>query len=130
MVHEQINPSFKTEAATAIRVLRQHVQWKPGKAVAHLEKRKTMGHLSSESSVEDYNDLIQGLAQKENHLVYLYQFGSDRYYAVKGPVEDTEWLVIATRDGRIETAFPPDTIDEYLNKRGFVLIGTIREVLA
>ena len=89
-----------------------------------------MDHLSSESSVEDYNRMIQNLAQKESHLVYLYQFGAERYYAIRGPIDSKEWLVIATRDGRIETAFPPDKIDEYLNKRGFVLIGTIQEVFA
>ena len=40
------------------------------------------------------------------------------------------WLVISTREGVVETAFPPDAVDDYLNKRGFVLTGTIREVLA
>ena len=130
MAHEQIGQSGKTEAVAVIRALRQRVQWKPGKAATHLEKRKTMGHLPSEFSIEDYNGVIQNLAQKESCFVYLYQFGSERYYAIRGLVDEREWLVIATRDGRIETAFPPDKIDEYFNKRGFVLIGTIQEVLA
>jgi hypothetical protein len=120
---------FRKEATAAIQSLRQRVHWKPGKAAAHLEKRKIMGHLSSESSPEDYNEMIRDLAQKESCLVYLYQFGSERYYAIRGPVGGIEWLVIATRDGRVETAFPPDKIDGYLEKRGFVLIGTIQEVL-
>ncbi len=89
-----------------------------------------MWHLSSEASVEDYNEMIQNLAQRESHLVYLYQFGAERYYAIRGSLGGTDWLVIATRDGRMETAFPPDDIDEYLNKRGFVLLGTIQEVFA
>jgi len=129
MVNEQVDPSFRTEAAAAIRVLRQRVQWKPGKAAAHLEKRKTMGHLSPESSVEDYNGVIQDLAREEKPHVYLYRFGSERYYAVRGAVSGAEWLAIATKEGIMETAFPPDKTDEYLNKRGFVLIGTIQEVL-
>ena len=55
---------------------------------------------------------------------------AERYYAVRGLVSSIEWLVIATREGIVETAFPPDTVDEYLSKRQFVLIGTIQEVLA
>ena len=121
---------FRTEAIAVIYSLRQRIQWKPGKVVAHLEKRKIMGHLSSQSSVEDYNRMIQNLAQSESHCVYLYQFGTERYFTIRGPLDGTDWLVIATRDGRIETAFPPDNIDEYLNKRGFVLLGTIQEVFA
>ena len=55
--------------------------------------------------------------------------GSERYYAVRGLVGRTEWLVISTKEGVVETAFPPDDMADYLRKRGFALIGTIREML-
>lgn len=29
----------------------------------------------------------------------------------------------------METAFPPEDMDDYLGKRGFILIGTIKDVL-
>jgi hypothetical protein len=88
-----------------------------------------MGHLSAELSVEDYNGLIQDLVREGSHRVYLYRFGSERYYTVRGTVSGAEWLVIATKEGIVETAFPPDMVDDYLNKRGFVPLGTIQEVL-
>lgn len=130
MVHESANLLFRREATVTLKALRQRIQWKPGKAASHLEKRKVMGHLPQESSVEDYNGVIRDLVSDAEHAVYVYRFGSERYYAIKGPVSGMEWLVIATRDGVVETAFPPDRVDEYLHKRGFVLIGTINEVLA
>ncbi len=130
MVNEQVDPLFRIEAADTIRFLRQRIQWKPGKAVTHLQKRQAMGHLSPELSVEDYNGVIRDLVREERHRVYFYRFGSERYYAVRGLVSSIEWLVIATREGIVETVFPPDTVDEYLSKRQFVLIGTIQEVLA
>jgi len=74
--------------------------------------------------------LIQALVQEAEHQVYLYRFASERYYAVRGMVGRTEWLVISTKEGVVETAFPPDAMDDYLSKRGFVLMSTIREVLA
>jgi len=125
------NPQlYKEEAAAALRTLGQGVLWKPGKATVHLKKRKAMNHLPAESPLEEYNDLIQTLVQEGRHQVYLYRFGSERYYAVRGTAQDAEWLVIATREGVVETAFPPDAMDDSLNRRGFVFIGTIQEVLA
>ena len=88
---------YKEEAAATLRALRQHIRWKPGKAAVHLEKRKALGHLSTELSVEDYNGLIQDLVQEGGHRIYLYRFGSEIYYAVRGTVSSVEWLVIATR---------------------------------
>ena len=120
----------KGEAAAAIRALRQQVRWKPGKAAAHLEKRKALGHLSMETTSAEYNRLIQALIEEDGHQVYLYAFGSERYYAVAGNIDGKEWIVIASQAGVIETAFPPYAMEEYLNKRGFVLLGTITEVLS
>lgn len=118
----------RQEAAMALKVLEQHVLWKPGKAVGHLEKRKRMGHLAANVSLEEYNGLIQALLRERSNQVYLYRFDSERYYAIRGRERDVEWLIIVTRAGIIETAFPPDAIEEYLYRRGFVAIGTIREV--
>jgi hypothetical protein len=38
------------------------------------------------------------------------------------------WLVIFDRDGILETAFPPDDLVTYLEKRGFVLLGKMQEI--
>lgn len=118
----------RREAAAALKALKQRVQWKPGKALSHLEKRKGMGHLGAEVTSEEYNRLIQSLVEEEGSRVYVYRFGSERYYAVRGTVRTVEWLVIVTREGVVETAFPPDSVDQYLRRRGFVLMGALREV--
>ncbi|HKA56817.1 MAG TPA: hypothetical protein VKJ47_24495 [Candidatus Binatia bacterium] len=127
---EETLQASKSEAAASLKVLRRRIRWKPGKAAAHLKKRKALGHLPAETSVEEYNRLIQALVQEAEHQVYLYRFGSERYYAVRGMIGRTEWLVISTKEGAVETAFPPDVMDDYLSKRGFVPVGTIREVSA
>jgi hypothetical protein len=121
--------SYRKEVAATLKALGQRIRWKPGKAAVHLEKRKVLGHLSAKSSITEYNRLIQALVQEAEHQVYLYRFGSERYYAVRGLVGKTEWLVISTKEGVVETAFPPDDMVDYLRKRGFALIGTIREML-
>lgn len=130
MGSEGTGERYRKEAALALRGLRQRVRWKPGKALIHLEKRKAMGHLPPQASVEDYRSVIQALVREEKNQVLLYRFGSERYYAARGTVSSVDWIVIVTRAGVVETAFPPDRIEEYLTKRGFVLIGTIQEVLA
>jgi hypothetical protein len=38
------------------------------------------------------------------------------------------WLVIFDRDGILETAFPPDDLVTYPEKRGFVLLGKMPEI--
>jgi len=119
----------RAEAASALAAVRREIRWKPGKDVDHLEKRKAMGHLPQGSSLEDYNSLIGRLVAEEGNLVYLYEFGGTRYYAVRGKLQGVEWLVIFARDGLIETAFPPDDIGSYLGKRGFHPLGKIGEVL-
>ncbi len=53
------------------------------------------------------------------------------YYGVPGFTKGrvSEWFVIFGVGGILETAFPPKNIDEYLENRGFVLFGRIKEVL-
>ena len=121
---------YKQEAAASLRTLRHRVQWKPGKALSHLEKRKSLRHLRAATSLREYNELIQSLVKEETNLVYLYRHGSERYYAVNGRIGSREWLLIATRAGVVETAFLPDAMEEYLQRRGFIAMGTVREVFA
>ena len=64
-----------------------------------------MGHLSSQTTIQEYNGLIQALIQENTHRVYLYRFGIDQYSAVRGVVQGREWLVIATKEGIMERPF-------------------------
>ena len=58
-----------------------------------------------------------------------YQVGEHSYYAVRGKVEEREWLVIFDAQGVLETAFPPNDIDDHLNRQGFEYVGTVGEIL-
>ena len=40
-----------------------------------------------------------------------------------GATHNREWLVIFGGDGLMETAFPPEDMDDYIERRGFVLLG-------
>ena len=66
---------------------------------------------------------------QRSHIMYLYDFMGIYYYAVRGFVGGNEWLVIFGRDGLMETAFPPQDMDEYLEHRGFVFLGRIEEIM-
>ena len=117
------------EAKRAVSRLRVAVYWKPGKDIQHLEKRKALGHLPQDCQIKDYNKLISELVQGLENEVYLYEFGSQRYYMVRGKIKEKEWIVILSKEGIIETAFPPQKIEEYLSKRNAALLGKIGEIV-
>lgn len=121
--------THRQAAAEAIRALRHQVQWKPEKDEQHLAKRKAMGHLPDEATVEDYDALISAVLDEANSLVYHYPFGGKDYYAVSGEAQGAMWLIIFGGDGIMETAFPPDDLTDYLTKRGFVPLGRMEEVI-
>ena len=120
--------THRQAVAQALRHLRQQVQWKPHKEAQHLTKRKRMGHLHGEATVDDYNALISVVVHEADSLLYHYPFSTRDYYAVSGQVEGVTWLVIFGIDGILETAFPPRDLDTYLTKRGFELLGRMGEI--
>jgi hypothetical protein len=123
-----LSPEERAKLLDAVHGIRKTVQWKPGKDIVHLTKRQNMKHLNASASLLDYNGLISALARNERNLVYLYEF-SGTYYAIRGFVEQKEWLIVFGASGLMETAFPPENIDDYLKHRGFVLLARIEEVL-
>ena len=118
-----------TRAAKALLALRSRVRWKPGKDLQHLEKRKLLGHLPPAATIEQYDDLIAGVARDGNAFVYDYLFGVKEYFAVAGVVDGVDWLVIFAPDGLMETAFPPDDLDWYLADQRMVTVGRVRNIL-
>lgn len=113
----------------ALRKAREKVRWKPGKGAAHLKKRQRMKHLHASSSLSDYEHVILDIVKDSNNCLYLYDSKGIHYYAVRGYTDKREWLVIFGNSGIMETAFPPENMDEYLRGRGFLFIGRIDEVL-
>jgi hypothetical protein len=88
-----------------------------------------MGHISPSASLLDYEEIIRDLVGNKSNILYIYEWKVADFYAVRGFVQEREWLVIFGINGLMETAFPPEDMDAYLNKRGLVLIGSIKEVL-
>ena len=88
-----------------------------------------MKHLTLSASLLDYHEVISALIENERNIIYLYEFKGTHYYAVRGFIDEKEWLVIFGTSGVMETAFPPENIDHYLEHRGFVPLGRIEEVL-
>lgn len=127
--NDEIPNQWLLEASSALSALREKIRWKPGKGEKHLEKRKAMGHLSQSFALEDYNDLISKLIMNEANMVYLYEFGMKRYFAVRGKVQGVDWIVIFGKDGIMETAFPPEDIDGYIEDRTFKPLGKLEEVM-
>ena len=120
---------LSVEVAEALRKVRAQRQWKPGRDIAHLRKRQRRGHLLAEAAMETYNQLIQNLVHAPDSLTYRYPVGEHSYYAVRGKVEQREWLVIFDAQGILETAFPPTDIEGYLTRQGFEYVGTVGEIL-
>lgn len=123
-----MNESVIQQAASAIRELRRAIRWKPGKAAQHLAKRKVRRHLPEAATLDDYNATIRALLAGQENAVYYYPFGGQNYYAVSGSSEGTPWLVIFSSDGILETAFPPRDLRGYVERRGFVTLGRIKEL--
>jgi len=113
----------------ALKGLREKVQWKPGKDIAHLNKRRRMGHLAQDATLAEYVNIVAELVHNGQSVVYLYEVREKHYYAVSGFIHDRIWLVIFGTKGLMETAFPPMDIEDYAERRGFVLLGQIEEVM-
>lgn len=109
--------------------VREKIHWKTGKDLVHLNKRRRMGHLPPSASMVEYEQLIGELVKNGQNAVYFYQVGGDHYYAVRGLAHNRQWLVIFGKGGLMETAFPPENVDDYIERRGFILLGRVEEVL-
>ncbi len=80
--------------------------------------------------METYNQLIRAVVHAPESLVYHYPVGGQHYYAVRGTINRSEWLVIFDAQGILETAFPPTDMPRYLDSHGFEYVGTGEEVLS
>jgi hypothetical protein len=121
---------LSSRVAEAIRKIRARVEWKPGKGDVHLEKRRTLGHLSTTATLAEYDALIQTVVGYPQARVFIYRVSESVYVAVRGIVSGRSWLIIFSLTGLMETAFPPDDIDAYVAQPGFTEIGTVEEFLA
>jgi len=127
--YEILSPTDLERLVDALKGLREKVQWKHGKDTSHLDKRRRMRHLEPDAGLEEYEGIISEVANNGQNVVYLYKRREVDYYAIQGEAHGRLWLVIFGLKGLMETAFPPADLDDYLDRRGFVLLGRIDEVL-
>lgn len=116
-------------AAAAIRMVRHHVRWKPGKDVQHLEKRIRRDHLAPGTSLDQYNQLIQRILADPESDVYHYPFGQADYFSVISEINGKQWLVLVSAKGVMETAFPPDDLRDYIVQSKYFFLGKLKELL-
>lgn len=112
----------------AIRRLRDHVQWKPGKDYQHLIKRIALRHLPPGATVAEYNMLIRRVVQSPAAEVFVYRWHETDYPTVVDVVDGIRWLVMCSLDGVMETAFPPEDAETYLADTHFTRLGTLKEL--
>jgi hypothetical protein len=126
---EMLSQNEMLRMVDALRAIRQRVRWKPGKDIAHIEKRRNMQHIPFSASLSDYEKIIADIVGNNQNMIYLYDFAGIHFYGVRGLVDNAERLVIFGAGGLMETAFPPRDIDDYISHRGFIWVGLIDEVL-
>ncbi len=120
---------LKPRLREVIYQVQQEIQWKPGKGDSHLAKRISLGHLSSGATLAEYEAIIRAVLLHPEAEVYLFQFHETYYPAVAATYRGRVWLVMFGMNGVMETAFPPDQPDVYLQDAKYHLIGPIREIL-
>lgn len=112
----------------AIKRVRKEIIWKPGKADSHLAKRICLGHLSDDAALEQYNAIVTSVVSSTDANVYLYVYGERIYPTLIANVENKIWLVMIGLDGVLETAFPPDDLENYLANSAFVYLGLVKDL--
>lgn len=112
-----------------IEEVRTEIRWKPGSAARHLLKRKLRGHLRSDATLADYEQIIQSVLTTSDATVYLYWHEDVAYPTIVCSLAGKLWLVMFSIDGIMETAFVVENPDSYLQPSLFERIGTLDEVL-
>jgi len=112
-----------------IEEVRSEIRWKPGSAARHLLKRKLRGHLPSDATIADYEQIVQRVLTTSEATIYLYRHEDVVYPTVVCPFGGKLWLVMFSVDAVIETAFAVENPDSYLQPALFERIGTLDEVL-
>lgn len=125
----QLSDAVYQTVVEAITAVRLELRWKPGKAQQHLIKRIERGHLSPETTLSQYEAIIRSVLLDPTAQVFVFQFGQTFYPTVVAEYADKAWLVMVGLNGILETAFPPDDVEDYVyNDPSYIRIGPIDEV--
>jgi hypothetical protein len=124
-----IDPRDLEKVIQAIILNQCEIQWKPGKAQPHLAKRIRLGHLPENSTLADYEAVIATVTSNRKANIYAYIYNQIIYPTLTAIVADRLWLVMMRIDGILETSFPPDDPEKYLNNNYFIYLGIMEDLL-
>ncbi len=125
-----LSGELRDKVTAALKTIQKNVHWKPGKDHKHLQTRKRYGHLASNATLAEYNEIIQTLVNSETAELYIYVWQSDNFYpTIVSTYNQKVWLVMFSLSGVLETAFPPTDPKEYLSDRRFHYQGSLQEFL-
>lgn len=113
----------------AILKAQTNIQWKPRKAIPHLNKRIHLGHLPENTTIVIYEELIIQVLSDAKAKIYVYSYESKVYPTITSIIKEKLWLVMIGIDGILETAFPPENPSNYLSNTNFIYIGILEELL-
>ena len=113
----------------AILKAQTNIQWKPRKAIPHLNKRIHLGHLPENTTIVVYGKLISQVLTDAKAKIYIYSYESTIYPTITSIVKEKLWLVMIGIGGILETAFPPENPSNYLSNTNFTYIGVLEELL-
>jgi len=113
----------------SIITARTQICWKPNKANPHLLKRIRLNHIPINSTLEDYEDIIQSILANPESQVYVYVYNIDLYPTLTAYYKSKLWLVMLTSEGIVETAFPPSNPSNYLSNPAFTYLDQLGELL-
>jgi len=109
--------------------IKSQIIWKPNKAQSHLCKRIKLGHLPQDSSLENYENVIKEILFNIESKVYVFKDSFILYPSLTGIIKDRLWLVMFDVNGIMETAFPPNNPQKYLQNNPFTYLGTLKELM-
>lgn len=118
-----------SQLTNAIRLAQSQRLWKPKSAERHLRTRKVRGHLPSDATLDQYEQIITRVLQDNTARVYIYRENIISYIAVSAIHQNALWLVIFALDGLLETAFIVDNPSGYLQKSEFTFIDILGNLL-
>jgi hypothetical protein len=57
------------------------------------------------------------------------QIGQADYFSTTNEIEGRPWLVLISAKGFMETAFPPDDMQDYIVQSKYVFLGKLKELI-
>jgi hypothetical protein len=95
---------------------------------ATLAKTKTSRSSTPDASLTDYETVIYRVLEATDASIYVYYMGESSYLSIAAWLDGRLWLVIASFEGIMETAFVVENPKAHLERTAFQYVGKMDEV--